>query len=70
MFDMTHNDLRRWHVEMGFSYQSGAAALGMSRSGYSHLLLGKGAIDLRTALACAAIKAGLPPYASSQARNN
>jgi hypothetical protein len=37
-------------------------ALGMSRSGYAKMVLGQAAIDRRTALACAAILAGLEPY--------
>jgi transcriptional regulator with XRE-family HTH domain len=47
---------------MGYTYDTGAEALGMSRSGYHKLLSGQSAIDLRTALACAAIAAGLGPW--------
>lgn len=59
---MTTNDLRAWQAHMGYTYDTAAAALGMSRSGYAKLVLGQSTIDLRTALACAAIVAGIQPY--------
>jgi hypothetical protein len=55
-------DFIAWHKVMGYTYDTGAEALGMSRSGYHKLLSGQSAIDLRTALACAAIAAGLGPW--------
>lgn len=47
---------------MGYTYDTAAAALGMSRSGYAKMVLGQAAIDHRTALACAAIAAGIKPW--------
>jgi transcriptional regulator with XRE-family HTH domain len=61
---MTPTDLRSWQSKMHYTYDSAAAALGMSRSGYAKLLAGKSAIDRRTALACAAIAYGMGPWAS------
>ena len=56
-------ELRAWQKRMGFTYESAAAALGMSRSGYSSLISKSNPvyIDLRTALACAAIEHGIEP---------
>ena len=56
---MTSDDLRAWQAAMGYTYDTAAEALGMSRSGYAKLVLGQSPIDRRTALACAAISAGL-----------
>lgn len=55
--------LREWQKRMNFTYDDAAAALGMSRSGYANYLSGtdQRIIDLRTALACAAIEHGLEP---------
>ena len=47
---------------MGYTYETAAEALGMSRSGFAKLLAGDHPIDKRTALACAALAAGLEPY--------
>jgi transcriptional regulator with XRE-family HTH domain len=58
---MTTNDLRAWQQAQGYTYETAAQALGMSRSGYANLVLGNAKIDLRTALACAAIVAGIKP---------
>jgi len=60
---MTPADLRAWQASMRYTYESAAEALGMSRSGYAKLVGGKAAIDKRTALACAAIAAGIKPIA-------
>jgi transcriptional regulator with XRE-family HTH domain len=46
---------------MGYTYETAAEALGMSRSGYAKLIAGISKIDRRTALACAAILAGVKP---------
>jgi transcriptional regulator with XRE-family HTH domain len=59
---MTPEALRTWQAKMGYTYETAAEALGMSRSGYAKMVLGQAAIDRRTALACAAILAGLEPY--------
>lgn len=60
-------ELRAWQAHMGYTYDTAANALGMSRSGFAKLLAGDHPIDKRTALACAAIAAGLDPW-PSQAR--
>ena len=60
---MTPDQLRAWQAQMGYTYDTAAVALGMSRSGYAKMVLGKAAIDRRTALACAAIAAGIKPVA-------
>lgn len=67
---MTPDDLRAWQAHMGYTYDTAAEALGISRSAYADLLAGvtratgkpRDAIDRRTALACAAIAAGLGPW--------
>lgn len=60
--------LRDWQARMEYSNVQAAEALGMSLSAYVQLRTGKSRtsgypirIDLRTALACAAIEAGIPP---------
>lgn len=58
---MTSDELRAWQAAMRYTYDTAAEALGMSRSGYAKLLSGASGIDRRTALACAAIAAGLTP---------
>ena len=68
---MTPADLRAWQAHMGYTYETAAEALGMSRSGFAKLLAGDHPIDKRTALACAALAAGMdawqpkPPSAAS-----
>lgn len=59
---MTTDDLRAWQAHMGYTYETAAEALGISRSGFAKLLAGDHAIDRRTALACAALAAGLGPW--------
>jgi transcriptional regulator with XRE-family HTH domain len=66
---MTTDDLRAWQAQMGYTYETAAAALGMSRSGYAKLVLGHVGIDRRTALACAALVAGLRPWAIPELPN-
>ena len=61
---MTVADLRAWQTQMGYTYDTAAAALDMSRSGYAKMVLGHTSIDRRTALACAAIVAGIPPWSA------
>ncbi len=56
---MTPDQLRAWQAQMGYTYETAAEALGMSRSGYAKMVLGQASIDRRTALACAAIAAGI-----------
>ncbi len=68
---MTPADLRAWRAAMGYSSQEKAAtALGMTKSNYIDLETGVrrttgkpiDQIDRRTALACAAIAAGLAEW--------
>ena len=63
------DELRAWQARMGFTFETAAKALGISRSSYSAMLAmdvsnprNKSAIDLRTALACAALERGLKPF--------
>ena len=65
---MTPDDLIAWQAHMGFTQQQAADALGVRLNSYQELRRGQSfrgqprGIDKRTALACAAIKAGLDPY--------
>lgn len=59
---MTPSDLRAWQAHMGYIYDSAAAALGVNRATYARWLAGSAPIDMRTALACAALAAGLKPW--------
>lgn len=59
---MTPADLRAWQAHMGLSQRAAAEALGITQATYSAMVLGKSGIDLRTALACAALAAGLRPW--------
>lgn len=63
---MTPADLRAWKLSMAYTYETAADALGISRSGFAKLLDGTHPIDKRTALACAAIAAGLEPWGARQ----
>ena len=62
---MTPSDLRAWQAHMGYTYEAAAQALGISRSGFAKLLAGDHPIDRRTALACAALAAGLGEWATA-----
>ena len=57
--------LRAWQKRMGFTYDSAAEALGMSRSGYGSLVQGESPIDRRTSLACLVIEMGFSPFTSN-----
>jgi hypothetical protein len=59
---MTSADLRAWQAHMGYTQQQAADALGINRVSYARLLAGGSVIDKRTALACAALTAGLLPW--------
>jgi hypothetical protein len=59
---MTKEELRKWQMFMGFTDEKAFNALGMSSTGYKKMLYGQSKIDLRTALACAAIYEGLEPW--------
>lgn len=66
---MTSDDLRAWQAAMGYTYDTAAQALGINRSTYADWIAGQSrgtrkpiTIDRRTALACAAIAAGLKEW--------
>lgn len=70
---MTPADLRAWQAQMGYTYDTAAAALGVSRATYAGWLSGESRttgkarqIDRRTALACAALAARLTPFYRAQ----
>lgn len=64
---MTPADLRAWQASMGYdTYAIAAAALGVSRATYARWLAGPGNVPRTTALACAALAAGLGPWYSQQ----
>ncbi|MDA8521964.1 hypothetical protein [Acidovorax sp. NCPPB 4044] len=67
---MTSDDLRAWQSAMGYTYDTAAQALGISRSGYAKLVLGQSPIDKRTGLACAALAAGLGEWADPAERGS
>lgn len=63
---MTHLDFVQWHERMGYTYDTGAEALGVNRSTYANLVAGISRTtgkpveyDKRTALACAALERGI-----------
>ena len=67
---MTPADFRAWHNAMRYTYDTGAAALGVSRSTYAEWLAGRSRttgkpikISRLVALACAALAAGLEEWA-------
>ena len=68
---MTPVDIRAWQAQMGYTYDTAAHALGVNRSTYANWLMPVNrvtgeptVIDKRTALACAALLAGLKPHQS------
>lgn len=69
---MTPSDLRAWQARMGYTYDTGAKALGVSRGTYADWLAGRSRttgkpikINRIVALACAALAAGLEPWAAA-----
>ena len=65
---MTPDDLRAWQQAMGYTYDTAAQALGVSRSSYADWIAGRSRttgkpiqISRLVALACAALAAGVPP---------
>ena len=65
---MTPAQLAGWRADMAFNQRSAAESLGMALTNYQQLERGTSwttgkpvTIDRRTALACAAIRAGLAP---------
>ena len=70
---MTPDDFRAWHNAMGYTYDTGSAALGVSRCTYADWLAGRSRttgkpikISRLVALACAAMAAGLEEWAHSE----
>ena len=66
---MTPDDFRAWHNAMGYTYDTGAAALGVSRSSYADWIAGRSrttgkpiTISRTVALACAALAAGIDAH--------
>lgn len=70
---MTPSDLKTWREQMGYSQRAAAVALGVSLPTYQRMERGANfdtgklqEIDLRTALACAALAEGLAPYSAKR----
>lgn len=68
---MTPTDLRAWQAHMGYTYDTAAAALGVSRAAYADWIAGRSRttgkpikISRLVALACAALAAGLREWAA------
>ena len=66
---MTPADLRAWQAHMGYTYDTAAQALGVSRGTYADWLAGRSRttgkpikISRLVALACAALAAGIDAY--------
>ncbi len=59
---MTPADLRAWQSHMHMTYDTAAHALGVSRATYAAWVNGHTGISKITALACAALAAGLKPW--------
>ena len=73
---MTTDDFRAWHNAMGYTYDTGAHALGVSRGTYADWLAGRSRttgkpirIKRTAALACAALAAGLGEWARPEQVN-
>lgn len=73
---MTPDQLRAWQAHMGYTYDTAAKALGVSRSTYADWLSGRSRttgrvidVDLRTGLACSALDAGLGPWSADAAKH-
>lgn len=71
---MTPADLRAWQEAMGYTYDTAAAALGVSRSTYADWVAGRSRTTGKPiqpsrmlALACAALAAGLGEWQASSA---
>lgn len=67
---MTPSDLAAWRAHMGYSQRTAAESLGVTLAAYQAMERGADFAtgkarnpDLRTALACAAIVAGVKPWA-------
>ena len=62
---MTPADLRAWQAQLGYTYDTAAAALGVSRATYARWLAGSGDVPRTTALPCSALAAGLGPWCAT-----
>ncbi len=69
---MTSDDLRAWQAAMGYTYDTAAQALGVSRAAYADWVAGRSrttgkpvAPSRAVGLACAALAAGLQEWNSS-----
>ncbi|AVS73928.1 helix-turn-helix domain-containing protein [Paracidovorax cattleyae] len=69
---MTSEDLRAWHAAMGYTYDTAARALGVSRATYADWVAGRSRTTGKpvqpsraVGLACAALAAGLGEWNSS-----
>jgi transcriptional regulator with XRE-family HTH domain len=61
---MTTFDLRAWQKQMNLTYDSAAAALGVSRATYANYINEHTRIPPAIGLACAALAAGLVAYSA------
>lgn len=61
---MNAADIRHWQSEMGFTYDTAADALGVSRRTYARWVNGQVDAPCAIALACAALVAGIAPYSA------
>lgn len=68
--NMTAADLRAWQIKIGLAQRAAATALGVTHATYSTWVRGVVNIDLRTALACAALAAGLEPWSKTTGDTN
>jgi hypothetical protein len=59
-------DMEAWQKRMRFTHARAAAALGMALSSYTEMMGGRVKIDMRTALACAAIEKKIKPIGGSK----
>lgn len=59
---MTPDDFKAWLKATGLKKYQAGELLGVSANAISEMSLGRVRIDMRTALACAAIAAGLGPW--------
>lgn len=62
---MTSDGLRDWQQYLRLTDRVAARVLGIKPDRYAALLAARGSIDRTTALACAALAAGLRPWGSS-----
>lgn len=66
---MTPTELRDWQKQMGLTTYTAADALGVCRRTYSRWVTGEAPISRITALACAALKAGIDVPTGKEPKN-